>query len=54
MTQPEHLMAALHYDSERVAAMLAELIRCPPEQQMDTLAVVVKVFVEDRIPRSTR
>lgn len=36
----------LNYDADTAAAMLAALLTCPREQRLDTLAVVVKAFVE--------
>ena len=40
----------LTYDSEAAAAMLAALMRCPAPLRLDTLIVVVKIFVEERLP----
>jgi len=36
----------LHYDEDAAAAMLVALRRCPESQRLDTLAVVMKVFIE--------
>lgn len=39
-------LARLNHDEATVVQMLAALRQCNPSQQLDTLAVVIKVFVE--------
>lgn len=41
----------LRYDERAAAEMLAALATCPADQRLDTLAVVVKIAVEDRSGR---
>lgn len=47
MTQPTPPSdRPLDYDKRAATLMLASLIGCPPAKRLDTLAVVVKGFVE--------
>lgn len=39
-------IVVLHHDEDTAVRMLAALKECPKEQRLDTLAVVVKAFVE--------
>lgn len=44
--QDQQREAALDYDVDAAAVMLAELLSCDPAKRLDTLAVVVRVFVD--------
>jgi hypothetical protein len=43
----ERAPVILDYDVDTAAQMLAALRTCPQGKQLDTLAVIVKIFVQD-------
>lgn len=45
---PSDPTGALDYDEHTAARMLATLHACPAGRRLDTLAAVVKLFVEDQ------
>ncbi len=44
-----HPTVELGYDTETAAEMLAALAGCPVGKRLDTVAVIVKIFVEARM-----